>query len=414
MNQYKYLFLLILIGLIIFSPVITSGFVFDDIKQIVNNKQVHHKENLLMFLTTGIAAPGEKNGFFTFFYRPLPFAAYTLLYDYGKDNPVYFHATQLLFFLLNVCLIFILFSNFFSKKLSFILSLTFLIHPINQTLAAYIAVYFDTFSFFFGILALLILSKNITIWRKTILSNILLLFSLLSKEAGILFIPIIILYSRLFSKLKIKIYLFCLFFTLGLYAWLRSNAHHNHFLTVLSSYPLEQPLQNRILMIPTLIFYYYKEIFIPALSVPTDKEITLHPPNFLIILSTHLSLIAGAVIYALFLKKHQPKLLKIFLFFVCWFFVGLILYLQILPLDALIAKRWLSLTLVGTLGIVGVIVTTFPIKSKKIILAFKILFILYLLALTMQTIRLNLDLKAWSLNLTPHPWLNPLDFSPPS
>ncbi|MBU3978120.1 hypothetical protein KJ980_05190 [Patescibacteria group bacterium] len=400
----KYLFFLILTGLIIFLPTITIGFTFDDIAQIVNNKYVHHKENLPMFLKSGIAAPGEKNGFFTFFYRPFPFMLYTLLYDYGKGNPLNFHVVQLFFFLLNTCLVFILFSKFFSSRLSFILSLIFLVHPISQTLATYIADYFDTFSFFFGMLALIIIiSKKITIWPKAILSCILLFFSLLSKESGALFIPLICFYGKLFHYLKMKIYSFSLLFVVILYALLRNNAYHNHFLTYLSSYPLEQPFLNRILMIPTLLFYYYKEIFAPALSEPGVKEITQNPPPLLIILGTHLLLIIGTVAYTLFLKKHHPKFLKIFLFFLCCFFLGIILYVQILPLDMLIERRWLSLALVGALGMLGVAVTTFPIRSKRFIFIFRILIALYILALTSATIKLNLDLKEWWLHIAPQP-----------
>lgn len=403
MTKYKYLLLLVLIGFIVFSPAITSGFAYDDIPQIVKNKLVHRKENLLMFLRSGIAAPEGKNGFFSFYYKPLPFILYALLYDYGKGNPAYFHLVQLLFFLLNVCLVFIFFSKFFSHGLSFILALTFLVHPINQTIAAYIADYFDLFYLFFGLLALLIIGRNITIWRKAILSNVLLLLSLLSKEAGILFIPIIILYANLFSKLKIKVYFFSLLLIIGFYTWLRSIAYQNPFLTYLSSYPLEQPLLKRILLIPALIFYYYKEIFAPALSMPRVKEITQNPPNFHIILGAHLLLAIGVIAYALFLKKHHPKFLKIFLFFVCWFLLGLILYLQILPLDMLIQRRWLPFSLIGVLGIVGVVVTTFPIKSKKLLVTFKILYALYILALALVTLKLNFDLREWWLHIAPEP-----------
>lgn len=403
MSKYKYLLLLIAIGLIIFSPTVANGFAFDDIPQIVKNKFIQHKENVFMFLSSGISAPGDKNGFFTFYYKPLPFMLFTLLYDFGSGNPVPFHIIQLLFFLLNVCLVFILFSKFFSRSLSFVLALTFLIHPINQTHAAYIADYFDTFSFFFGMLAFLIIGKNINMWGKTILSNLLLLLSLLSKEAGILFIPVIMLYVKLFSNLKIKIYLTSLLFTGGLYTWLRINAYQRHFLSYLPSFPLEQTLLGRIRLIPTLIFYYYKEIFAPALSVPGIKEITQNPPNLLIILGTHISLAVGAVIYALFLKKHHRKFFKIFLFFICWFLVGLILYIQILPLDLLLERRWLSFSLVGALGISGVVAATFPLKSKKTLLTFKILYALYILALILVTVRLNFDMKEWWLHIAPRP-----------
>lgn len=308
MPKYKYLLLLSLIGILIFFPIFTTGFLFDDIQQIANNKLVHDQKNVFKFLTSGIAAPDGKKGQLNYFYRPLPFMLFTLIYEYGNGNPTYFHIIQLLLFIMTAWLVLIFFAKFFSHGLSFILALTFLVHPINQTHAAYIAVYFDIFSFFFGMLALLTITSTLTMWRKTIISNILLLFSLLSKEAGILFLPIIILYGNLFSKLKIKIYLPVVLLTLSIFAWLRINAYPNHFLTYHSSYPLEQPLLDRIRMLPTLMFYYYKEFFIPNLAGPTIEEITIHPPHFSIIVAMHISLLIGAAAYTFFLKNTIPKL----------------------------------------------------------------------------------------------------------
>lgn len=403
MRKYQYFLILAIYGLIIFSPSLTSGFAFDDTIQIVNNQKLHHIENVSYFLTSGINSPLKDNQYFTFYYRPLLFMYYTVLYYISHGNALYFHNIQLTIFLLDTFLIFIFFSKFFSRNLSFILALTFLTHPINQTLGAYITDFHDTLYLFFGLLALLVISSKLKIWFRAVLSSILLFLSLLSIEAGILFLPASLLYGKLTSKYKIRIFLPILSLFISFYLWMRYISYQNHFFTYLSSYPINQPLVNRIMLIPTLIFYYYKEIFRPELSVPRVKEIILHSPHPYIILGTHLALILSGILYAFYLKKHKPEFLKKFLFFIFWFLIGLILYIQIIPLDMLIARRWLTFSLIGILGILGVTASTFPLKSKKLKLTFKILYMLYIFSLSITILKLNYNLNEWWLHLAPTP-----------
>jgi tetratricopeptide (TPR) repeat protein len=54
----------------------------------------------------------------------------------------------------------------------------------------------------------------------------------------------------------------------------------------------------------------------------------------------------------------------VFLFFVIWFGISFLPYLQILPLDATYAERWFYFPLIGLLGMLGVIVDQLIIKIK--------------------------------------------------
>lgn len=86
-----FLTFIFLLGVILFLPGIKSGFVYDDNKQIVKNEFLK-KSSPLDFFVTSIGSPGKnKNEFFSSFYRPLPFAIYTIIYKLFGLNAFYFH-----------------------------------------------------------------------------------------------------------------------------------------------------------------------------------------------------------------------------------------------------------------------------------------------------------------------------------
>src|SRR5258708_14907634 len=97
------------------------------------------------------------------------------------ENAFFFHFLQVLLFVTNAVLVFLLLKKFINSHLVFVLSLIFLVHPINQTVAAYIATLQDTLFFFFGMLALLVTIANKVKYSQLIVFSLLAL-SLLSKE----------------------------------------------------------------------------------------------------------------------------------------------------------------------------------------------------------------------------------------
>jgi len=90
--------------------------------------------------------------------------------------------------------------HFFSKKVSLVLSLFFLIHPIQVESVVFIAQTVSPLLFLFGISAVVLsLRDEISLKRAGIISSLLLL-SFLTKETGFLFLFIILLYRVLVKK----------------------------------------------------------------------------------------------------------------------------------------------------------------------------------------------------------------------
>lgn len=389
MHICKYIILLTIIGLLLYSPIVPGKFVLDDKQQITSNKLIHNRQNILSLMTKGIAGPKGNNNYFTFYYRPLPFMIYSLIYSISKKSMVY-HLVQILVTIFNVILIFLIFRVFFTPKLSFILSLIFLVHVITQSLTGFIANYFDLLSLNFGLIALLVLKTNWKSWYKALISNIFLLLALFSKESAFLFIPIIAFFNHLYSKIKLKSYGISFLIILAIYFFLRSSAFQHPFLTYHSYNPIILPLAERLIMIPNLLFYIIKELTFPALTVPTPSDIISNPLNKLLIISMFTFVLILLVILSKYLYIRSKKNFKTFLMFLSIFCLGTIFYLQIIPLDAFFARRWLSLPLLGLLGIYGTLITGFPIKSKKLYTVFVIFLAIYILTMTMATLRLNI------------------------
>lgn len=436
MNRKISVLILVVAVLLVYSPVFFSGFALDDTIQIVRLERLHHIGNVWYFLTSGLQSPTAGSGFLTFYYRPLLFMLYTVLYGLGQGSAFPFHLLQLTVFLGDVLLVFTFFSLFFSSRTAFVLGLTFLAHPINQSAGAYIAEMNMTFFLFFGLLALILLGRNISgnnrethekgkihEYREKFIVNffsaqshldlsrqlavvvnftlvsIFLLCSLLFVEAGVLFLPLSVWYGKMVGKVRLRVYLPFLFFVSAFYLWLRSISYQNYFLTYIASYPMKLMLFERILFIPTLVFFYFKEIFTPGSAVPRVKDIVHHPPSILLVLGVHLAVLSSIFGYGLFLKKYKMKFFSLFLFFAFWFYLGFVLYVQIIPLDLTIARWWLSFALLGALGMIGVVVTATPVRDRQIRKVIAILYLVFLLALAAQTVKQNLVLREWQLHL---------------
>jgi dolichyl-phosphate-mannose-protein mannosyltransferase len=270
LTPFKIICWIIIIGLCVYFNSLFNGFVGDDNSQIITNPLVHSLSNIVDFFKGSTLYLSQAGGSVGLYYRPLLSTTVSIIYSLFGANPFFFHFIQLLLHIGNVVLIFLILKKFFHKNTAFILSLIFLLHPINNETVVYISDIQEELFAFFGLIALFFLSRN----KLITFIPVLLLFSLLSKETGIIFIPIILIYYFLFSdraKIKAKNLIISLSLVIIIYLFLRVIVGNIGVQTKLLYMSENATFFQRITTIPSLLFYYLKMVFSPCrlLSVGT-------------------------------------------------------------------------------------------------------------------------------------------------
>lgn len=351
---------IIIIGLVVFFNILFNGFVFDDGLQVENNVVIHSIANIPYFFTGGNFVNTSTDQLVGIYYRPVLTSIYAIIYTFLGSSAFPFHLVQLLLHITNAVLVFLLLRKFFAKSLTFFLTLLFLVHPINQETVAYISNLQDILFFFFGIIAFLLGTSKHQGSIKLSLLCIFLLLALLSKETAILFIPVIILYEYLFQRKRFSYkFLLSIFATTVLYLFLRFFVAHlspvkDPFIPIMNA-----SLQERLITMPSMIFYYLKTFFFPyKLALGHDWIVTSLTFN-----QFYMPFIVDIVFFFLlgflgfFIWKTHRKSFATFMFFFTWFVLGLLMHLQFIPLDATVADRWFYFPIVGLIGVIGIVST---------------------------------------------------------
>jgi protein O-mannosyl-transferase len=356
-----------LIGIIIFFNGLSNGFVGDDHQQLVENVAVRSLQNIPSFFSGSTFYNGQGAGLGGAYYKPILTVAYSFIYAIFGSGPFGFHFFQVIIHITNACLLFLIFKLIFRKALSFVLAIVFLVHPINSEAAFYIAATQEVLFFFFGAIAFWIL-QNYKLKINIILLCILLLISLLSKETGILFSILLILYAGLFKKDNFLLILGASVISGIIYFLLRINA-----IGFISSTAANSPIQRidlagRLVNMPSIFIFYLKTFFWPVV-IATDYQwiITrLNISNLIFPLTITIIILVITFGFGLFLyKKYFHKYFFTYVFFACWFLLGIIFHLQIFPLDGTVSDRWFYFPMVGMLGMLGVVFEVFRISRKK-------------------------------------------------
>lgn len=356
MSKTRAVIFILIVGIIVYCTSLLNGFVWDDEEQIVNNIAVHSAKNLMYFFSGSTFNTGGAGHLSGIYYKPVMTGVFSVLYTVFGQQPFFFHLFQVTLHIFNSILIFFLFASFFHSVLSFFLSLIFLVHPLNVEAVSYISALQDVLFFSFGMSALFLL-KN-TMHRKFTgpLTAIFLLFSLLSKETGILFVGMIGMYVYLFERKKLNVYLLYTLVCVGVYVFLRFAVAKvfvsRFYLSPISNAPLSQ----RLISMPSIILYYVRTFLFPIHLVISQHWVVRSPdlmrlyiPLFVIIITLCL-----LIACALYLFRKSRQLCLIFCFFFFWFVAGIAFHSQIIPLDMTVADRWFYFPMVGLLGIFGV------------------------------------------------------------
>lgn len=395
-----------LIAVFVYGNSLFNGFVWDDEEQVLNNTAIRNLSNIPYLFTTSTFNTGGA-GLSGLYYKPLMPLFFSLNYAIWELNPFGFHLFDLILHFINVILIFVFFKKIFtfqkltfSKTISFFLSLIFLLHPASVESVAYISSTQELLYTFFLLLALLFTfsfcRENKEKKTTLLFINFSILLSLLSKESGIITIPIVIIFSYLFSRSKLLILSLSSFLTFIIYLTLRFGIAKTPLIQHLSIIPIANAtLKQRIQTIPYEIFSYIRLIFSPK-----DLFVVQHVviKNFSDS-KFYLSLLISLIFFIILIKFLFRSKSKLYLFFLLWLFFSFFILLNLYPLDMTIAERWLYGPMIGILGLLGVLINYFfrtNEKIKKIVFPFIVVLLIFALRTNIRTINWKNNLSLFS------------------
>jgi len=355
-NNKIVLAFLICIGFACYAEIANGPFLFDDDLMVVKNKYIRSfgflGDSFSSGLTQGAYLEGDN------FYRPFQAFVHTIIFHFFELNPSPYHIISIIIHIINSFLVFHFLVKFsFSKSISIISTLIFLVHPIQTEAVSYISGLSDPLGLMFLLLGL------IQFWHISepkghpnryihiIWFFLLFIFAVLSKETAVVYLPlaiIILIYrwgylskpdrSKMIKVLSVLagltvLYLYLKFTvftfgeTIGLTA--EKNLYTDHlyirmisFISILSEY---------LKMICFPYDLHYEKPYIAFTSINSIQGII----GVMIVLFALYGLVQS------FFRR------KIVFFGICWFFICLVPVSGIVPLNAIYLEHWLYFPMVG-------------------------------------------------------------------
>ena len=362
-----------------------NAFVWDDLNNIVNNKQLEGTVRLTDIFLKSPAPPAQ-------FYRPIPFISIAIDHLLWGKEPFGYHLTNFLLHLFNAIFVFYIVRRITNSDLtSFICSILFAVHPIHTEAVTYISGRSDPICTFFLLVSFYFYIRytyrNFNIERDcfadarndkpeviarsevTKQSNLvylitalfLFLLGLFSKEIALVFPFILISYDVLFmsSPLKVRIKRNLPFLLLMMI-----------FLLFRYAFVIWQPVHGglgKIYFLPGILLSYLKLMVFPF---NLHMQHSLQENGFLFYL-------ISAIIAIIFCILAISRIIKdkVMIFGLAWFLIGMMPFLGILKLNADMAEHWLYLASFGFFLMVSCFFVKSGLLNNKFVLPAIILFL---------------------------------------
>jgi tetratricopeptide (TPR) repeat protein len=396
--------LIFVLSLLVYANTCFNDFIWDDEVAVQKNLSIRSLGNCAKFFTHPESV--ALNSLSCEIYRPLRTLSFAIDFKLDGDNPFIYHFTNIFLHGLVCILIYYLvillinsffqvnflpsdenigkishkfFNSFDKRSIPFVTALIFALHPIHTESVAWICGRADILSFMFFILSLIFMIKDGLFHSGKgrplyfCLGITAYLLALFSKEMVITLPIILILYEIIFRHklgsqyIKIRILRYLPFFIIAVWYFIIRGIILGRVSQCLY---WEGSAYRTFLAMTHVIIRYLKLIIIPFnLSVDHYNYIKV-PFGLGLYEILNILLIIGTIFisFVFLIKKKQ----SLFTFGIFWFFIILLPVMNIIPIKALIAERFLYIPSLGLCLIIAVLLT----KLRP-----KILFIGVLLAL---------------------------------
>lgn len=337
------------LGLVVFAVGLASPFQGDDNQQIVDSPPVHSLGHLGTLFSSSTFYNGQQ--LTGSYYRPLMTTAYAVIYSLAGPHPWAFHLVQLAVCIVAAWLFYLILRRFIGPGLSLAFAAVFLIHPLNSQVALAIPSLQDALLGVFGFFGLwLVINRPERRWQ--LMAAAALLFALLAKETGIVMALLAAAYLWLFDRKRLKSFGLMMLVALAIYAVLRINAlgfgFANNGIAPIDHLTLAQ----RLLTLPSILVFYLGKLLLPW-NLATRYYWT-QPGFSLTGVLVPLIISAAAIGWAVWAgRRVYSNQGRAVAWFGLWIGLGLLPYLQLVPLDMTACANWFYLPLAGILAILG-------------------------------------------------------------
>lgn len=376
----KQLFILALIGFLLYLPSFGNQFVWDDEQFIYRNEYVLTANISKIFSTNTIAGAGEQSDY----YRPLTTLSFAIDHAIWGLRPFGFHLANTLLHVISALLLLLILTNLglnhrkrFLFNLAFLVPLLFLIHPLQTEAVVYINSRGDSLYTFFAFMSLYLLSLSfrsqkikLKLYNETLqlgkvslllFSSMAYIASIFSKEIGIMTLGLQFLLILLIGMHQSGFGQLISFFK-------KNTAHLIYFLgqcliaigymglraTILNfsdSFNLygEQNVYTthlwvRLMTFNSVLWQYFKLLFWPhPLYMDRSVEIVTRPFPLLLVGT----LLVTLVIICLSIWEYRRTKKMWLLFGAMWFVIGLTPVSGIIPINGLMYEHWLYVPMIG-------------------------------------------------------------------
>ena len=332
------IFILLILTIGVYSNTLKNGFVFDDYFIIIDNIFIKDWKNLSGLLSKDyFSRSGEAT------YRPVVTLSYFVDYSLWGLKPYGYHLTNVLIHSVNAVLVFLFVLLLIKgRRAAFLAALLFAVHPVLTEAVNAISLREDLLIVFFLLPAFLLFLKvsnssmnKIRWWTFYILSLLLYLLALFSKEMAITFPLLLIGYHFCFKDKEewqkgnsffyyLSSYVVVTIFYLFLYLAPFINPNLTPF-----GYHRAEGLSSpntltRLLALPQVLLKYLWLIMVPW-ELKADYVIKVSWSS--VLFSILLLSIIGATVF------HLSKRYRKELFGLLWFFVSLLPVMNIFPIN---------------------------------------------------------------------------------
>ncbi|MFZ0546737.1 MAG: tetratricopeptide repeat protein [Candidatus Promineifilaceae bacterium] len=415
------LIFLAVLAFVVFANVLNGEFVYDDTRQILQNPVVRNSDRLWTAFTTDVWA--FKSGgteAISDYWRPI-FVLWLVINErlFGLENTAGWHLTNVLLHVATAVMAFGLLRQLkFGRPIATAIILIFILHPVHVETVSWISGSPDLLMALpiLGACSLLLIHQKTADLKPYLAALLLFAIALLAKEAAILFPLLVFLIYLLWAdrkKVGVKGILYAVRLTLPflLIAVLYLAARVTVLGHLFTERPWQQPFQNILLTLPSVVAFYLRQTIFPLQLGPSYPLRIVNPDSigfqnfWLPILVTIISL----AILIWLVRRDRVKQWGLALFFL---FLLPSFNINAFYPEHIVHDRYLYLPLLGFLiiflptleSVVRKLAARFPKPNEKPLSSGTLTLLVtavFCVPLVFQTIRYN---TAWKSDLALWEW----------